>query len=175
MPSWPVAARSGRPSTGAATSVCPAAACRAELAHHGHAVRAHHEMDRAVAERLAQAARAERDFADDVVLDEHRDDDLAAGEIANRRGHARSGFRERLRSGRDDVEDREIVPRTENAARHPLAHPTETDKTHFHVVLQLRSSAADDSGHAAGDSGNASGENKEGAAGNADLLSPAGY
>ena len=78
-------------------------------------------------------ARAERDLQDGRVLDEHRDDDVAARrELGDRRRElrARGGQRGRLR--RELIEHPKIVTGVEQATRHSLAHAAEADETDFH-------------------------------------------
>jgi aspartate-semialdehyde dehydrogenase len=56
----------------------------AELTHDGDAVCAHDEVDRALAQRFAEAAGSERNIRDGSVLDEHRHHDLALlGELGD--------------------------------------------------------------------------------------------
>ena len=77
---------------------------------------------------------AECDIDDGLVLDEHRDDDFAAGtEISDGGRNARAGFSERCRLRRNHVEDREFVSGSEDASRHPLTHATETDEADLHA------------------------------------------
>ena len=68
---------------------------RFERAHRRHAVRAHDQMDGAGRQRVTESALAECDLDHCRVLDEHRDDDVAAGaDVGDRRGRARAGSRE---------------------------------------------------------------------------------
>ena len=102
-----------------------------------HAVRAHDQVNRPGRERIAQAPGAERDVEDRRVLDEHRDDNVAArtqiGDATAATRAPASPKRSRLRG--DHVEDREFVSGSEDASRHPLAHATEADEAYFHVIL----------------------------------------
>ena len=110
---------------------------RLELAHDGDAVRAHQEMDRALRQRFAQAPRAEPDLGGGGILDEHRDDDLAArSHLCDRRCRMRARRGERRGLRRELIEHREFVARVEQAARHPLSHAAEADEPYFHVLLE---------------------------------------
>ena len=106
---------------------------RLELTYDGDAVRAHDDVNRAFRQRLAEPVRTECDFADGRVLDEHRDDDVAAHrELGDGRRRARACRRKRRRLRRKLIEYPEIVPRVEQTAGHSLSHAAEADESDFH-------------------------------------------
>ncbi len=106
---------------------------RFELAYDGDAVRAHDDVNRAFRQRRTESVRAECDFADGRVLDEHRDDDVAAHrELGDGRRRTRACRRERGRLRRKLIEHPEIVPRVEQTAGHSLSHAAEADESDFH-------------------------------------------
>jgi hypothetical protein len=96
-------------------------------------VRAHHEVDGARRQRLAQSTRAKRDVADRGIFNEHRDDDFTrVAELADRLRCARASGREARHLCRYGIEHRQMMPGIEDASGHPLAHTTEADETDVH-------------------------------------------
>ena len=90
-------------------------------------------MDRVLAQRVAQAAFPERDLRYAQVLDEHRDDDLAADrELYDRRSDVRAGRSERRGLRGEEIEHRELVPGVEQTAGHALSHAAEANESDFH-------------------------------------------
>ena len=134
MPSWPAGgeirpAEHRRRDERLARLAMP----RLELAHGRYAVRAHHEMDRALASDSRTTRRARCNVAHVRVRHEHRDDDVATYcEIRDRCRHARAGGGHRRGSRSDDVEHTKVVTRVEYATRHSLAHPAKADETYAH-------------------------------------------
>ena len=135
MPSWPAGGEIGPAEHGRRDErLTRLAMPRLELAHDGDAVRAHDEMDRAFRQRFAEPARSERDLADGRVLDEHRDDDVAARrELGDGRRRVRARCGQRCGLRRELIEHPQIVARIEQATGHSLSHAAEADEPYFHV------------------------------------------
>jgi hypothetical protein len=105
-----------------------------ELADHCDTVRAHDDVNGALGHLVDEAVRAERDRPDGGVLDEHRDDDVAAFRyFTDCGGDARARGGERLRLRGELIEHGHFVARAEKTPGHPLAHAAEADESDFHA------------------------------------------